>query len=55
MQIWDYPGNAEINKIRQAILDLEKINDWGAVELAKIDLLHEIKKRDEWVKQNVNN
>ncbi len=55
MQIEDYPGNAEVCQLRLTVLGLEKTNDWGAVELAKTDLFHEIKKRDEWVKQNVNN
>lgn len=55
MKVSDYPRNDEINKIRQAILDLEKTHDWEAILLAKNDLLHEIRKKEEWIKENVNN
>lgn len=55
MKVSEYPGNNEIYKTRQAIIDLEKTNDWGAIKLAKLDLYHMIKKREVWIKENVNN
>jgi len=53
MNISDYPGNAEIATLEQAVLDLEKQHDWQAAYHAMLDLAHEKKKREEWVKENV--
>jgi len=55
MKIEDYPGNDEINELRQAILELEKTKSWEAMVHAKTDLYSEIKKREEWIKENVDN
>ena len=50
MKIEDYPKNAEIAEIRNAILHLEQYNDYEAIVHAKTDLYHLLKKREEWVK-----
>lgn len=55
MKVYEYPGNEEIAILRQVILTLEKECDWQAVYHAKLDLKHEIKKRDKWIEKNVNN
>lgn len=53
MKISDYPGNQEIAILNKAVSDSEKAYDWRAVYHTKIDLKHEIQKRDKWIKENV--
>ena len=55
MNISDYPGNGEIYILRKAVIDLETQWEWEAANHANIDLAYEIKKREEWVKKNVDN
>ena len=55
MKVSDYSGNNEIAILRQVVLNLEKECDWQAVYHAKLDLKHEIQKRDKWIKKNVDN
>lgn len=55
MNISDYPGNEEIAILEQAIMDLDKVHDWKAAYLANIDLKYELKKRDDWIRENVDN
>lgn len=50
MRIEDYPENTEISELREVIINLEKTQHWGAVELAKIDLYYLLKQREKWVK-----
>jgi len=53
MNISDYPGNEEIDILNKAVSDSKKVNDWRAVYQTRIDLAHEKKKREEWIKENV--
>lgn len=55
MKVSDYPGNEEIVILRQVVPKLEKEHDWGAVYHANLDLKHQIQKREEWIKENVDN
>jgi len=48
-EIKDFPQNDEIDKIRKAILDLEKEKEWGAIVLAKNDLYSILKQRQAWL------
>lgn len=48
-EIKDFPQNDEIDKIRKAILDLQKEKQWGAIELAKADLYYILKQRQTWL------
>lgn len=52
MEIADYPKNEEILKQRQAVLELEATNDWGAVKIAREDLYGMIKEKEKWIKEN---
>ena len=51
----EYPGNGEIAILRKAVIDLESQWEWEAAIHAKMDLAYELKKREEWVKKNVDN
>ena len=53
MNISDYPGNDEIDILNKAVSDSKKAYDWRAVYHTRIDLAHEIQKRDNWIKENV--
>jgi len=53
MNISNYPGNAEIATLEKAVSDSKKAYDWRAVYHTRIDLAHEIQKREEWIKENV--
>lgn len=52
MKVSDYPGNEEIAILRKALIDLDKEYDWQAAYHASLDLKHELKKRDKWIKKN---
>ena len=55
MKISDYPGNEEVVILRKIVMDLEKDCEWQALYHATIDLKHELMKREEWIKKNVDN
>jgi len=55
MNISDYPGDEEIAILEQTVLNLEKAHDWQAAYHAMLDLSYEKKKREEWIKENVDN
>lgn len=44
----DYPGNEDIRQQRQAVLDLERSEDWQALEMAKKDLYSMVKAKEKW-------
>ena len=55
MNISDYPGDEEIAILEQAVSILEKAHDWQAAYHAMLDLSYEKKKREDWIKENVDN
>ncbi len=53
MKVSDYPGNEEIAILNKAVSDSKKVYDCRAVYQTRIDLAHELQKREEWIKENV--
>jgi len=51
-EIKDFPQNDEIDEIRKAILELERVKEWSAIVLAKNDLYCILKQREAWLKSN---
>lgn len=47
------PFDDEIAELRKAILELEGMDDYNALMMAKNDLYRVVKTREEWIKDNI--